>query len=164
VWEFHRQSAKRSDNLGALETQMYAQVSDAVRKELAELIAAGRIEFTEHGEGWIELIPAAPGAASISMTVTGDAVSFGAGDAGGWFEVFHDEDGQWIARLLELIRCVGDGHYRERVKRGLISSVKVRMEFGAIADSKGRTFVVRYSSLPEPDEPVSEGDRTYDAW
>ena len=135
------------------DAELYERVRAIAHEELESLIAQGRVRFDAHaddvsahgddaeegmGGGELRLTPTRPGTTGIDMSVGGDTIGFGAGAAGGWHEIWSTADPDWESTLRQLIRCVRDGRYSERVRSGWFFPLKVEMRFGGVPSRPGR--------------------------
>jgi hypothetical protein len=184
---FRRRKTPSTEILGA---ELYERVLCVVHDEVDELVGQGRVSLeteieTENNSapgrgrrdsspvgGEIRLTPSGPDATALAMTVYDDTVSFGTGEAGAWSEIWSTTDPAWESTVRGLIRCVRDGRYSERVRRGWFFPLKVEMRFRGVPHGRGRhsasDYIVNYSSTLSSDEgrlPMPpEGEFDYGPW
>ena len=156
---------RQAPNSALHDAELYERVRAIAHEELESLIAQGRVRFeaqaddisvhADEGEegtggGELRLTPTRPGTTGIAMSIHYDTVGFGAGEAGGSHEIWSTADADWESTLRQLIRCVRDGRYSERVRSGWFFPLKVEMRFGGVSSRPGRRrrrpYTVSYAS------------------
>lgn len=178
---------RRTPDFALLGDELYERVRAIVHEELDDLIQQGRCHLEEEtyegterlGKREVELdggriraIPAREGATALDMTMGYDTISFGAGEAGAWGEIWTTADADWQATIRQVIQCVTDGRYSERVSSGRLFPLKVEMRFAGIPSGRGRRqardWVMSYADTlagvdgRRPMPP--EGDFHFEAW
>jgi len=157
---------------------LFERVEAIAREEVGELAGSGGVTIRTEPDGDgdkdggdIYLEPTRPGATGIWLGMWDDTVAFGTGGAGASNEIWSTVDEDWERTLRQMIRCVRDGRYSERVHKGRLTPLKVDMKFEGVPsgpDDRYPDFTPRYWStlaaeggdLPMP----PTGDFTYDPW
>jgi hypothetical protein len=144
-----------------------AAISDEIEQRLGRYVAAGAATLATHRYAPelpcdFEVIPTAPGAAAVFISVSDKELTVGVGN--GVVDFLTDEHDQWRRDLGELLDAVAEGHYEETITEGRIFERTIDMRFPGT-----RILEVRYRNLtydgddPEDMAPVP-GERRYCAW
>jgi len=174
---------RRPPDFALFDRALYDQVRSIVHQELDDLIEQGRCRIEEEtyegkssrGEpdgGRIRAVPAREGATALDMTMSDDTISFGAGYAGAWSELWTTAEAEWQTTVRQIVQCVRDGRYSERVRAGRLFPLKVEMRFEGIPSGRGRrkrdAWVISYSdTLAGVDGPrpmPTQGEFDFNAW
>ncbi len=167
------------------DAELYEGVRSIVHEEVDELVEQGRLKLEEGAfdrrgpesepglvGGALRLIPAKPRATGVDIWVYDDVIGFATGEAEASHEIWSTADPDWRSTVRQLIRCVRDGRYSERVGRGRLFPLKVEMRFAGVPSGRGlwrkSDYLVKYSGtlasvdgrLPMP----PEGDFSYEPW
>jgi hypothetical protein len=162
-----RRNQARSEPSQTVEGAFAAVVREEIEHWSARYVAAGAAELLVHRYGPeagcdFEIIPSAPGAAAVLVSVGEGEVTVGVGN--GVVEFRSDEHAQWRRDLGELLAAAADGRYEESITEGRIFERTVEMHFAGTGLGSVRYRNLSYEGNDPQDAAPAVGEKRYRAW
>lgn len=153
--------------------ELFDRALQIVHDEAGALASEGRVTIettldAARDGGSIVVRPRREEATGIELSIFTDVVGFSTGSAGACNEIWTTVSEDWERTLRQMIGCVRDGRYSEKVKRGWFFPVKVDMRFEGVPsgpEDRDPDFTPGYASVLMAGEPAPPiGHFTFDPW